>query len=112
MANTPHLRPRLRSIWDPVHIGIDETGRTVHLNLAERNVLVGGESGGGKSVALQLLVAHGALAHDCSLVLFDGKLVELGLRRECAERFVDHSSIDDAIDTNRWLQDQISQRCE
>jgi DNA segregation ATPase FtsK/SpoIIIE, S-DNA-T family len=112
MANTPHLRPSHRSIWDPVHIGIDETGRTVHLNLAERNVLVGGESGGGKSVALQLLVAHGALAHDCSLVLFDGKLVELGLWRDCAERFVDHSSIDDAIDTNRWLQDQISQRCE
>jgi DNA segregation ATPase FtsK/SpoIIIE, S-DNA-T family len=112
MANTPRLRHRPRSIWDPVHIGIDETGRPVYLNLAERNVLVGGESGGGKSVALQLLVAHGALAADCSLVLFDGKLVELGLWRESAERFVDHKSIDDAIATNRWLQDKISERAE
>jgi DNA segregation ATPase FtsK/SpoIIIE, S-DNA-T family len=101
MANTPRLPHRPRSIWDPVHIGIHETGRPVYLNLAERNVLVGGESGGGKSVALQLLVAHGALAADCSLVLFDGKLVELGLRRDSAERFVDHKSIDDAIATNR-----------
>jgi DNA segregation ATPase FtsK/SpoIIIE, S-DNA-T family len=110
MANSPHLRRR--SIWDPVHIGIDETGTPVHLNLGERNVLIGGESGGGKSVALQLLVAHAALACDCQPVLFDGKLVELGLWRECAARFVDHSSIDDAIDTNRWLQTQINDRAE
>jgi hypothetical protein len=73
MANSPHLRPRRRSIWDLVHIGIDETGAPVHLELGERNVLIGGESGGGKSVALQLLVAHAALAADCGLVLFDGK---------------------------------------
>ena len=112
MSSTPRLRNRPRSIWDPVHIGIDETGRHVYLNLAERNVLIGGESGGGKSVALQLLVAHGALAADCSLVLFDGKLVELGLWRDCAERFVDHKSIDDAIDVNRWLQEKISERAE
>ena len=91
---------------------MDETGRHVYLNLAERNVLIGGESGGGKSVALQLLVAHGALADDSSLILFDGKLVELGLWRDCAERFVDHKSIDDAITTNRWLQDKISERAE
>src|SRR5262245_45962858 len=110
--STPHLRPRPRSIWDPVHIGIDETGRPVHLNLGERNVLIGGESGGGKSVALQLRVAHAALAGDCSLVLFDGKLVELGLWRDCAVRFVDHKSIKDAIDTNRWLQEKISERAE
>jgi S-DNA-T family DNA segregation ATPase FtsK/SpoIIIE len=112
MANSAHLRPRLRSIWDPVHIGIDESGRPVFLNIGERNVLIGGESGGGKSVALQLLVAHAALAADCSLVLFDGKLVELGLWRDCAERFVDHKSIKDAVDTNHWLQEKISERAE
>src|SRR5262249_46287265 len=106
MASSAHAHRRRRSIWDPVHIGIDEIGRPVHLNLGERNVLIGGESGGGKSVALQLLVAHAALAADCGLVLFDGKLVELGLWRDCAERFVDHKSIKDAIDTNRWLQDK------
>ena len=66
-------------------------------------MLIGGEPGGGKSVALQLVVAHGALSPDCRLVLVDGKRVELGLWRHCAERFIG-PSIDDAIDTMGWLQ--------
>ncbi len=72
------------SIWDPIHLGTDETGHRVEVNLAERNMLIGGEPGGGKSVALQLIVAHGALSADCKLILIDGKRVELGLWAECA----------------------------
>jgi FtsK/SpoIIIE family len=97
------------SIWQPVHLGSDELGRRVEVTLAERNMLIGGEPGGGKSVALQLIVAHGALSPDCRLILIDGKRVELGLWRECAERFIG-PSIDDAIDTLHWLQDQIDKR--
>ena len=67
------------SIWDPVHLGTDELGRRVEVTLAERNMLIGGEPGGGKSVALNLIVAHAALSLDCRLVLVDGKRVELGL---------------------------------
>src|SRR5260370_20837757 len=66
------------SIWKPVHLGTDELGRRVEVTLAERNMLIGGEPGGGKSVALQLIVAHGALSPDCRLILVDGKRVELG----------------------------------
>ena len=69
------------SIWQPVHLGTDEMGQQVHVTLAERNMLIGGEPGGGKSVALQLVVAHGALSADCRLILVDGKRVELGLWR-------------------------------
>jgi S-DNA-T family DNA segregation ATPase FtsK/SpoIIIE len=97
------------SIWDPVHLGTDELGRRVQVTLAERNMLIGGEPGGGKSVALQLIVAHGALSADCRLILIDGKRVELGLWRACAERFIG-PSIDDAIDTMHWLQAQIDER--
>jgi DNA segregation ATPase FtsK/SpoIIIE, S-DNA-T family len=43
-------------------------------------------------------VAHGALSSDCRLIPADGKRVELGPRRDCAERFIG-PSIDDAIDT-------------
>src|SRR5487761_1578145 len=99
------------SIWDPVHLGTDELGRRVEVTLAERNMLIGGEPGGGKSVALQLIVAHGALSADCRLILVDGKRVELGLWRKCADRFIG-PSIDDAIDTLRWLQSQIDERTE
>ena len=59
-------------------------GQKVDVTLAERNMLIGGEPGGGKSVALQLIVAHGALSPDCRLILVDGKRVELGLWRGCA----------------------------
>ena len=97
------------SIWNPVHLGTDELGHRVDVTLAERNMLIGGEPGGGKSVALQLIVAHGALSADCRLILVDGKRVELGLWRDCAERFIG-PSIDDAIDTLRWLQAQIDKR--
>jgi DNA translocase FtsK/SpoIIIE-like protein len=97
------------SIWNPVHPGTDELGRRVEVTLAERNMLIGGEPGSGKSVALQLIVAHGALSPDCRLILTDGKRVELGLWRDCADRFIG-PSIDDAMDTLRWLQDQIDER--
>jgi len=99
------------SIWNPVHLGTDELGRRVEVTLAERNMLIGGEPGGGKSVALQLIVAHGALSADCRLILVDGKRVELGLWRDCAERFIG-PSVDDAIDTLRWLQAQIDERTD
>src|SRR5262249_56684367 len=74
------------SIWNPVHLGTDELGRRVEVTLAERNMLIGGEPGSGKSVALQLIVAHGALSPDCRLILTDGKRVELGLWRACPEQ--------------------------
>lgn len=99
------------SIWQPVHLGTDEMGREVRVTMAERNMLIGGEPGGGKSVALQLIVAHAALSPDCRLILVDGKRVELGLWRDCAERFIG-PSIDDAIDTMHWLQQQIDERTE
>jgi len=99
------------SIWQPVHLGTDELGNRVEVTLAERNMLVGGEPGGGKSVALQLVVAHGALSPDCRLVLVDGKRVELGLWRACADRFIG-PSIDEAIDTMGWLQDKIDERTD
>jgi DNA segregation ATPase FtsK/SpoIIIE, S-DNA-T family len=99
------------SIWQPIHLGTDETGVQVSASLAERNMLIGGEPGGGKSVALQLIVAHGALSADCKLILIDGKRVELGLWADCAEKFVG-PSIDDAIDVMHGLQNLIDERTD
>ena len=84
------------SIFDPVHLGVDEYGDQVHVDLAERNMLLGGEPGGGKSNALNLITAHGALSADCKLVLTDGKQVELGPWRACADTFIG-PSLPDAI---------------
>lgn len=58
-------------------VGVDETGQVVSVSLVERNLLLGGEPGSGKSVALSLLVAAAALDPAAELVLLDGKQVEL-----------------------------------
>ena len=99
------------SIWQPIHLGTDETGNHVYVNLAERNMLIGGEPGSGKSVALQLIVAHAAMSSDVRLILIDGKRVELGLWAACAEKFVG-PSIDDAIGVLHWLQELIDERTD
>jgi len=97
------------SMFDPVHLGIDENGDQAHIDLAERNMLIGGEPGGGKSNALNLIVAHGALSGDCKLALVDGKQVELGLWRGSADIFIG-PSIDDAISAFRQLQQLMNDR--
>ncbi|MGH3684473.1 MAG: FtsK/SpoIIIE domain-containing protein [Pseudonocardiaceae bacterium] len=91
------------SIWDPVELGIDEQARPVRIGLAERNLLAAGEPGAGKSVGLGLIVAHAALSLDCRLILVDGKRVELGVWRRCADAFIG-PSITDAIDLLKQLQ--------
>jgi DNA segregation ATPase FtsK/SpoIIIE, S-DNA-T family len=97
------------SFFDPVHLGTDEYGEHVAIDLAERNILIGGEPGAGKSSAVNLIVAHVALSADACPVLIDGKQVELGPWRHCAHRFVG-PSIDDAIDVLRWLQAEMNRR--
>ena len=97
------------SIFQPVHVGVDEFGEQAHVELAERNMLIGGEPGGGKSSAINLITAHGALSGDCRLILIDGKQVELGPWRGCADRFVG-PSITDALETTRWLQNLMNDR--
>ena len=97
------------SIWQPVHLGIDETGAAVRVTLAERNLLIGGEPGAGKSVTLNLIVAHAALSLDCRLILVDGKRVELGLWRGCADAFIG-PTIADALTMLRQLQSIMDSR--
>ena len=96
-------------MFDPVHLGLDEYGEHVHVNLAERNMLLGGEPGGGKSSGLNLITAHGALSYDCKLILVDGKQVQLGPWRHCADMFIG-PSINDAIEAFRHFQDIMNDR--
>ncbi|MEV6524670.1 FtsK/SpoIIIE domain-containing protein [Longispora sp. NPDC051575] len=90
-------------MYDPVFIGIDENRQPVYTTFVYRNLLAGGEPGGGKSGLLNTVCAHAAMAHDSRLVLFDAKQVELGLWRDCADKFVG-PDITDAIATLRRLQ--------
>src|SRR5215470_15467972 len=82
------------SIFDPVHFGIDENGDHVVVNLAERNILVGGEPGAGKSYALNLIAAHSAMSCDCKQMMIDDKLSKLGTWRQCAAINISHTMTD------------------
>ncbi|GAA1769344.1 hypothetical protein GCM10009681_45940 [Luedemannella helvata] len=102
------LGPAL-SIYDPVFIGIDEFGHRVTVPLIYRNMLIGGEPGAGKSALLNLLVAHAALSLDARLCLLDGKRVELGQWRRCADVFVGPDQ-GHAIRTLQRLQTMMDNR--
>ena len=91
------------SMYDPLFLGIDEFGAQVTLDLVYRNILAGGEPGGGKSGLLNVVAAHAALSSDARLVLFDGKQVELGMWRHVADAFVG-PDLDHAINVLRRLQ--------
>src|SRR5919202_5580921 len=97
------------SIFDPIHIGCDEFGQPKRVLLIYRNMLIGGEPGSGKSGLLNAVVAHAALSVDCRLVLFDGKRVELGQWRKCADGFVG-ASIAAAVAMLKRLQQMMDNR--
>ena len=89
VAGTPVARAAARaSLWEPVSLGIDEDGNPVSISLPERNLLLGGEPGAGKSAALSLFIAAAALDPAVHLTLLDGKQVELAPWSGNAEHFV------------------------
>jgi hypothetical protein len=107
----PNRRAAQLSIWDPVPVGLDESGETACIRLPERNLLMGGEPGAGKSVALSMFVATAALDPACRLWLFDGKLVELAPWRNFAFRNVG-PDVAEANDVLRELRDEMDRRYE
>ena len=105
----PHRGADGLSLWEPVPVGVDELGETVSVSLPERNVLLGGEPGAGKSAALSILVATAALDPEVRLWLLDGKLVELSAWAPCAQRLAG-PDIDDAIALLRELRGEMEAR--
>jgi S-DNA-T family DNA segregation ATPase FtsK/SpoIIIE len=97
------------SMYDPLFVGIDEMRSPVYLPLAYRNMMAGGEPGGGKSGLIQNIGCYAVLADRTRLVLLDGKQVELGLLAPAADVFVG-PHIDKAIITLRRLQRMMDNR--
>ena len=97
------------SMFDPLYLGIDEFGAPVYLELIYRNLLAGGEPGGGKSGLLNTITAHAALSENTRLVLLDAKLVEMGPWEDVADEFVG-PDIAHAIATLTRLQTVMNNR--
>jgi FtsK/SpoIIIE family len=97
------------SLWRPVPVGVDEDGQWVTVCLPERNVLLGGEPGAGKSGAMALLLAAAALDSSVRLVLFDGKLVELACWAGVADQSVG-PDLQEAVDVLAEVQRELDRR--
>jgi FtsK/SpoIIIE family len=97
------------SLWQPIPVGTDEDGSEVTVTLPERNLLLGGEPGAGKSNVLQLLVAVGALDPSVRLTLFDPKLVELAVWQGSAARLVG-PNVEEAIEVLKQLIGELDDR--
>jgi excisionase family DNA binding protein len=98
-ARWPHAAADRLSLWQPVPVGVDELGQTVSIGLPERNVLLGGGPGAGKSAAL-------SLDPTCELWLLDGKLVELSVWAPCAQRLAG-PDVGKAIELLRELRSDL-----
>ena len=98
-------------LWQPIPCGMAEDGRAVSLQLVEHNLLLGGEPGAGKSVALSSIVAAAALDPTVSLSLFDAKLVELAPWRHAADHFVG-TDVEQGIEVLEHLRSSMEVRYE
>ena len=105
----PGATAETASSWDPISLGVDRDGNSVSISLIERNLLIGGEPGSGKSVMLNVLIAYLARCSDVKLYLFDAKLVELRNWSKIAAGFVG-PNIDDAIAQLQRLRSMMEER--
>jgi hypothetical protein len=97
------------SLWEPVPVGVDEQGESVAIELVERNILLGGEPGAGKSAALSVLLAAAALDPDTEMTLFDGKRVEQAAWMPVARGFAGPNG-DEALELLRELRNVMEER--
>lgn len=111
LTGSPLIDQSHVSLWEPIPLGIREDGEVITVTLSEHNLLIGGEPGSGKSVALSSIVAAGALDPTVTLTLLDGKQVELQAWKPTAERFVG-PNLREAIEALGALQLDMDQRYE
>ncbi len=95
------------SIFDPVDVGADEYGQRMSVMLAYRNLLIGGEPGGGKSNGIQSILGHAALCPDLRLYLFDANEVQFAPWAPLAEWFVGPDT-DEAITVLEMLRSEMT----
>jgi hypothetical protein len=106
----PNKDTQMDSMRDPIPIGINEQGDeiTVQLGTEHAALLIGGEPGAGKSVAISLFAATGALDPNTRLWLIDGKRVELAAWAPCAQQIAHTPK--QAADLLRRLRDIMDDR--
>jgi len=103
----PNLRSSVLSIMEPIPIGLNRDGSIKTIDLVEKHLLVGGESGSGKSNIITMIVGTGVIDPDCMVFGMDGKRTELYPWRNLMTAYV-QDEMTDALDLLRAIQEQMS----
>jgi len=106
---SPLVNRSMVSLWEPLLFGVGQDGLAVSIGLPEHNLLIGGEPGSGKSVALSTIVAAAALDPSVHLTLLDGKDVELIAWSDIADEFVGTDQ-EGAVEVLRELRELMDLR--
>lgn len=110
MLHWPGLGPETTSYWDPIPVALDEDGESVDIDGARKSILIGGTTGFGKSVLVNMLASWAARDPSVKIYAIDGKRVELRHWSGVAERFV--SDPDQALDVLAEVNTEIDRRAD
>lgn len=105
----PHLYRQQLSMWEPIPVAVDEDGYERSITLVQRNLLLGGEPGSGKSVGMSQIVATAALDPDVDLYILDGKDYEMTAWTPCCKAFVGLDG-KEALDVLKTVQEEMNGR--
>jgi hypothetical protein len=106
----PGLNPASTpTVWEPIRIGTSEDGDPQTLKLIGNQILIGGTTGGGKSMLMRSILGTIALDPAAKLWLFDAKLIELTPWAGAAEYLVDDDG-DKALSTLQHLKELTDKR--
>ncbi len=98
------------SLWDPVPIGKNDLKKVVTISLVQRNFLIGGIPGAGKSAAMSMLLAATALDYETEMYLIDGKKIEFAVWEDCAAGYA--HTILDAIEMLKVVERRMMDRLD
>jgi ABC-type antimicrobial peptide transport system ATPase subunit len=73
----PKLHDQSFSALEPIPLGLNRDGSIKVIDLCQKHLLVGGESGSGKSNIITMIVGTGVMDPNCQVFGMDGKRTEL-----------------------------------
>ena len=97
------------SLWEPIPVGVDELGETVHGVAAGAQRAGGRRARGGQERGALAAGGDGGARPGARLWLLDGKLVELAVWAPCAQRLAG-PDVDEAIALLRELREEMEAR--
>jgi len=102
----PKLHDSVFSILEPIPLGLNRDGSIKTIDLLEKHLLVGGESGSGKSNIITMIVGTGVMDPNCQVFMMDGKRTELYPWRNLATAYV-QDDMGEALALLSAIQDEM-----